>query len=362
MLVTVKITFVLPNVQISGGIKATLAMADALEDLGHDITVTYPIVPARDGLSWMNLRKTAVQLVRACQNIRVPRWIERPRNITRIPWAANRFLPYADVLVLTWWHDVRRFADSPADCGVQVHFVRSLETWGGPKAQVLESYRKTMPRVVTSIVLEAQVEAAGGKVDAKIPDGLEQVFLGLPMPEREEHQIPRIGILYRLQDWKRMDDAFEAIKWIRTNREIHLTVFGQRMRGRHKAIFELLPHRNFCHMPVGEEICNLYRSLDIFLYSSDETEAFGLPPFEALACGAALVCTRVGAVPEILQHNMDALLTEPGRPEELAQGALTLIDDPAHRRQLAAHGQQTVQRLNWPASAKLFEDYLHTLI
>ena len=180
MLVVVKITFVLPNVQISGGIKATLAMADALQDLGHQIKVVYPIIPARDGLPWTNLRKSGVQLVRACQNLVIPSWIERPQNLTRIPWAASRFLPDADILVLTWWHDVPIFADSPTGSGLAVHYVRSLETWGGPEKLVLESYRRVMPRVVTSTVLEAQVKSAGGRVDARIPDGLEPGFLGLP--------------------------------------------------------------------------------------------------------------------------------------------------------------------------------------
>ncbi len=114
----------------------------------------------------------------------------------------------------------------------------------------------------------------------------------------------------------------------------------------------------YYRLPHGKKLRDIYRSLDIFLFTSNETEAFGNPPFEALACGTAVVSTTVGAVPEYLSDGINARLCAPGDVECLAQCVIELIDQPEQRQRLADAGAGVVGQLDWSTSAARFEELL----
>jgi glycosyltransferase involved in cell wall biosynthesis len=65
--------------------------------------------------------------------------------------------------------------------------------------------------------------------------------------------------------------------------------------------------------------------------------------FEYLASGVAVVASRVGVVPEVLEDRRTALLVPAGEPEPLAAVVGQLLDDPALRRDLGAAGARLVR-------------------
>jgi glycosyltransferase involved in cell wall biosynthesis len=79
-------------------------------------------------------------------------------------------------------------------------------------------------------------------------------------------------------------------------------------------------------------------------------EGFGLPTAEAMACGAPVVVTDGGALPEVAG---DAGLVVPaGNPGALATAILRLLQDGALRRELGARGaQRSRARFSWRAHA-----------
>jgi glycosyltransferase involved in cell wall biosynthesis len=66
----------------------------------------------------------------------------------------------------------------------------------------------------------------------------------------------------------------------------------------------------------------------------------GLPMvvLQALAQGVPTVASRVGGVPEVIQPGVTGWLVQPGRPDELADGILQILENPleASRRAMAA--------------------------
>jgi len=106
-----------------------------------------------------------------------------------------------------------------------------------------------------------------------------------------------------------------------------------------------------------DRLRELYRRATIFIYPSRE-EGFGIPPLEAMACGAPVVATRVGAIPEFAGDA--ALLVDPGNREALRDAIVRLLRDPALRRELRARGPERARRYRWEASAvtmtRLLED------
>jgi glycosyltransferase involved in cell wall biosynthesis len=92
----------------------------------------------------------------------------------------------------------------------------------------------------------------------------------------------------------------------------------------------------------------LYRSAMLFVYPS-HYEGFGIPPLEAMACGAPVVATRTGAIPEF--GDGAALLVNPGDRNGLAAAIRRLLDGPALRREMRDAGIARAGHYRWDASA-----------
>jgi glycosyltransferase involved in cell wall biosynthesis len=82
-----------------------------------------------------------------------------------------------------------------------------------------------------------------------------------------------------------------------------------------------------------EEKIRLLRNCAVYLQPS-RIEGFGLAGLEAMACGAPVVTSPVGAVPEV---GGDAVVYVNGdSPSEIAGALASLLDDPLRREQLGA--------------------------
>lgn len=89
------------------------------------------------------------------------------------------------------------------------------------------------------------------------------------------------------------------------------------------------------------DAAKLVEQLDIYVLSS-LTEALPLALLEAMAKARPAVATRVGGVPEIIEHQVNGWLVEPGDAEGLAQAIVYLLQHPQAARQLGQQGQKTV--------------------
>ena len=107
-----------------------------------------------------------------------------------------------------------------------------------------------------------------------------------------------------------------------------------------------------------DAMAELYRSADIMLNPSLVDNSPN-SVIEALACGVPVVSTDVGGIPDLVQHQVDALLVPPAQPDAMAAQIRLLITDPALRQRLIAQGLANTQRFAWPAIyAKLSQVYL----
>jgi glycosyltransferase involved in cell wall biosynthesis len=91
-------------------------------------------------------------------------------------------------------------------------------------------------------------------------------------------------------------------------------------------------------VPNAAEIMSL---MDVVVIPS-VWEPFGMVAAEAMSVGRAVVVSRVGGLPEVVEDGESGLLAPPGEPAALAQAVDRLLADPALRDRLAAAGQQRV--------------------
>jgi glycosyltransferase involved in cell wall biosynthesis len=92
-------------------------------------------------------------------------------------------------------------------------------------------------------------------------------------------------------------------------------------------------------------------------------EGFGVAAVEAQAMEIPVVATRVGGVPEVVLDGETGILVEPGNSEQLAQAILTLIENPALRRQMGERGRiHVLANYRWEDNAALMERLYHGFV
>jgi len=99
-----------------------------------------------------------------------------------------------------------------------------------------------------------------------------------------------------------------------------------------------------------DDLCALYSSCALFVYLS-LYEGFGLPPLEAMACGAPVIASRIPSLSETISEA--ALLVAPTDVRELARNIRSLLQDEDLRTQLAKKGAQRASELGWDRTAQL---------
>jgi alpha-1,3-rhamnosyl/mannosyltransferase len=104
-----------------------------------------------------------------------------------------------------------------------------------------------------------------------------------------------------------------------------------------------------------ERLRALYRGARAFLYPS-RYEGFGIPPLEAMACGAPTIATRTGAIPEFAGDA--ALLVPPGDQDALRSALVRVLGDGALRAELRARGPERASLYRWDRSAQLMRNLL----
>jgi len=81
------------------------------------------------------------------------------------------------------------------------------------------------------------------------------------------------------------------------------------------------------------------RTMDVFVMASRQ-EAFGLASLEAMAAGIPVIATRVGGLPEQIEHMKSGILVPAENPQAIALWIRRLRDDPDLRRRLGEAGRE----------------------
>ena len=91
-----------------------------------------------------------------------------------------------------------------------------------------------------------------------------------------------------------------------------------------------------------EEVVPLLSVSDLFLLPSAQ-ESFGLAALEAMACEVPVVASRVGGLPEVIEHGVSGFLHPPDALDEMAQSGVSVLTNAARHEEMAKAACQRVR-------------------
>jgi glycosyltransferase involved in cell wall biosynthesis len=97
------------------------------------------------------------------------------------------------------------------------------------------------------------------------------------------------------------------------------------------------------------ELMLLYSLADVFVFPSFY-EGFGVPPVEAMACGAPVITSNTSSLPEVVGDA--ALLVDPHNTGEIAKAMLRVLGSPQLQEELRQKGYQRARSFTWEHSAR----------
>jgi glycosyltransferase involved in cell wall biosynthesis len=143
-------------------------------------------------------------------------------------------------------------------------------------------------------------------------------------------------------------------------RDLHLIIIGDEISRfpsvRHAVIKTRVEHvvRFLGFVPIETLRC-LYQTAQAFVFPS-LYEGFGLPPLEAMCCGAPVVASNVSALPEVVGDA--AVIVNPENVFDIARGIREVLLDADLRQRVVARGYEQARRFSWQSTAsQVLETY-----
>ncbi|AHG93604.1 glycosyl transferase group 1 (plasmid) [Gemmatirosa kalamazoonensis] len=220
----------------------------------------------------------------------------------------------------------------------------------------------------THAVHEAWPELTGPT--RTIPNGVDPDELGYnpDAPDETAHP-PIVFSILQMVHYKGVDVLIRAFAGLSARYpKVKLRLASD---GPQRADFEALAeslgvgHRvEFLGFLAREDVSRELRRCSIFvLPSRTNSESFGIAAAEAMAVDRAVVASRVGGLPELVEDGVTGLLVPPGDVDALEQALRRLLDDEEFGQRLGqAAGKRVRQQYLWDRTGALYRDLFQELL
>jgi L-malate glycosyltransferase len=143
---------------------------------------------------------------------------------------------------------------------------------------------------------------------------------------------------------KRITDCIEVFERVRKEIPSKLLMIGDgpdRSRAEWLAVQKGI-HDDVIFLGKQEQVQEKLALADILLLPS-ELESFGLAALEGMACEVVPIATRVGGIPELIEHGKSGYVADVGDVESMARYAIDLLGDDAALQTMAKASRAVAQ-------------------
>lgn len=236
----------------------------------------------------------------------------------------------------------------------------------GLKALVPRSIRRAERVLVVSQWLKEEIVSRYGTPPEKIavtPLAVSRHFYPRDKAPSQAYLASQFGIEYpfllyvgNILPGKNVEGVLRAFSQLRERTHLpprKLVIVGPKLwgfSGLSSLVNELgLQDEVICPGYVAQELLPyFYSACDVFVFPSF-SETFGLPVLEAMSCGAPVVSSSCGALPEVCGGA--ALLASPHAADEIASKLCEVLTNSALASELRTRGIARSQLFSWEATA-----------
>ncbi len=175
------------------------------------------------------------------------------------------------------------------------------------------------------------------QVDAAPPVNVHEAFW-LP------HQAPVVGNVAALVPHKGQRHLIDAARLVLPDvPDARFVILGEGELREHleRQVHEHRLEKHVLLPGFRTDVLGCMKGFDLFVMSS-VTEGLGTSILDAMACGRAVVATRTGGIPEIVEDGTTGRLVPPRDDRAMADAILAMLRDPALRDRLGAAGRARV--------------------
>jgi glycosyltransferase involved in cell wall biosynthesis len=185
---------------------------------------------------------------------------------------------------------------------------------------------------------------------------------------RERHGLGKDFILLQVGNLelnKRQVDSVKVLHYLSKNYDgIKLILDGGGRREELMMLSEKLGVRDkvlFLHANDDEELAKVYAACDVFLFPAQIT--WGLAVIEAMAAAKPVIVSKKCGASEIIQTNVNGIVVDHAKPEEMAKQVELLMNNAKLRRKLGENAYEYVKsHLSWEKYAKNMESIFQQTI
>jgi glycosyltransferase involved in cell wall biosynthesis len=223
--------------------------------------------------------------------------------------------------------------------------------WSGIAFRTLPHHLLTTSRRIAER-LAGELQIPPARVTC-VPTGidLEQFRPGEDSSLRTElgldDRTPLVGMISVLRSWKGHATFLDAAaRLLEGSRPIHFIIAGDGP-GRAELTDKIAQapwHGRVTLLGHRGDVENVLRALDVLVLPSYAHEGIPQIILQAQATGKAVVATRIGGIPEVVEDAVTGLLIEPKDAPALAEKIALLLDHPELRAQLGATGRRYAEK------------------
>jgi N-acetyl-alpha-D-glucosaminyl L-malate synthase BshA len=164
---------------------------------------------------------------------------------------------------------------------------------------------------------------------------------------REEYASPGEKVLVHLSNFrpvKRITDVVEIFDRVRKKVPAKLLLIGDgpdRSKAEWLAVQKGI-HKDVIFLGKQDRVQEKLAISDVMLLPS-ELESFGLAALEAMACKVVPITTRVGGLPEVIEHGRTGFMADVGDVDTMAQYAIDLLADEKKQEIMAVQARAMAQ-------------------
>ncbi len=263
------------------------------------------------------------------------------------------------IKVATWWNTAAPVWRASVLHGIPVYFVQDIETSYYPDDEsarhaVLDSYRPEFRYMTISSWNRERLRELG--LDAElIPPGIDlDTFRPLSGNQRKPATVLALGRTNPLKNLPLTIAAWRALA-ARTELEPapELCMFGIEPELATDA------GMRYVESPSDEGVNHLFNEATVFVQTSTH-EGFCLPPLEAMATGAAVVCTDAHGNRDFCVDGENCLMPDPDQGS-VSEALARVLSDPELRERLGRAGQATAAHYAWERRIEDLERFFEEL-